>query len=75
MIWLTTSVGFAIPTILISVPAAFNQMQKDVTIKAAHMNGIGRVALMQEPTFSNRSGIFYQTVVDTTNSFEMWQNT
>jgi len=34
---------------VITVPAAFNQMQKDATIKAAEMAGIGRVALMQEP--------------------------
>jgi len=34
---------------VITVPAAFNQMQKDATMKAADMAGIGRVALMQEP--------------------------
>lgn len=34
---------------VITVPAAFNQMQKDATVQAAHMAGIGRVALMQEP--------------------------
>lgn len=34
---------------VITVPAAFNQMQKDATLKAAHMAGIGNVALMQEP--------------------------
>lgn len=34
---------------VITVPAAFNQMQKDSTMAAAEMAGIGRVALMQEP--------------------------
>ena len=34
---------------VITVPAAFNQMQKDATMKAANMAGIGKVALMQEP--------------------------
>lgn len=34
---------------VITVPAAFNQMQKDATMKAADSAGIGRVALMQEP--------------------------
>ncbi len=34
---------------VITVPAAFNQMQKDSTMSAASSAGIGRVALMQEP--------------------------
>lgn len=34
---------------VITVPAAFNQMQKDATMQAASMAGIGNVALMQEP--------------------------
>ncbi len=34
---------------VITVPAAFNQMQKNATIEAAKLAGIGRVALMQEP--------------------------
>ena len=34
---------------VITVPAAFNQMQKDATMAAANAAGIGRVALMQEP--------------------------
>lgn len=34
---------------VITVPAAFNQMQKDATLSAARAAGIGRVALMQEP--------------------------
>ena len=32
---------------VITVPAAFNQMQKDATLAAAESAGIGRVALMQ----------------------------
>ena len=35
--------------IVITVPAAFNQMQKDATMQAANMAGIGKVTLMQEP--------------------------
>ena len=34
---------------VITVPAAFNQMQKDATMAAAEMAGLGKVALMQEP--------------------------
>ena len=34
---------------VITVPAAFNQMQKDATMSAANLAGIGKVALMQEP--------------------------
>jgi len=34
---------------VITVPAAFNQMQKDATVQAAEMAGLGKVALMQEP--------------------------
>ena len=34
---------------VITVPAAFNQMQKDATMTAAGLAGIGGVALMQEP--------------------------
>jgi molecular chaperone DnaK len=33
---------------VITVPAAFNQMQKDATLAAAEMAGLGNVALMQE---------------------------
>ena len=34
---------------VITVPAAFNQMQKNATMHAAEIAGIGEVALMQEP--------------------------
>jgi molecular chaperone DnaK len=34
---------------VITVPAAFNQMQKDATMYAAELAGIGKVAIMQEP--------------------------
>jgi len=34
---------------VITVPAAFNLMQKDATLQAAEMAGIGAVTLMQEP--------------------------
>ena len=34
---------------VITVPAAFNQMQKGATMQAVSMAGLGKVALMQEP--------------------------
>ena len=51
---------------VITVPAAFNQMQKSATMQAAELAGIGRVALMQEPVAAvmsvmkarNADGIF-----------------
>lgn len=35
--------------VVITVPAAFNQMQNSATLDAAKMAGFGKVALMQEP--------------------------
>ncbi len=51
---------------VITVPSAFNQMQKDATMNAAELAGIGKVALMQEPVAAvmsvmksrNNDGIF-----------------
>ena len=34
---------------VVTVPAAFNQMQKTATMQAVDLSGIGQVALMQEP--------------------------
>jgi len=34
---------------VVTVPAAFDQLQRDATLKAADAAGIGKVALMQEP--------------------------
>lgn len=34
---------------IITIPAAFNQMQSEATIKAAHMAGLVQVGLLQEP--------------------------
>lgn len=36
-------------SVVITVPAAFNQMKKDATLQAAKLAGINNVALMQEP--------------------------
>lgn len=52
--------------VVITVPAAFNQMKKDATLQAAKLAGIRNVALMQEPVaavmsvmrVSKRDGIF-----------------
>lgn len=51
---------------VITVPAAFNQMQKDATMQAAQKAGLGKVALMQEPVaavmsvmrYSKKDGMF-----------------
>ncbi|MDP3113908.1 MAG: Hsp70 family protein [Candidatus Cloacimonadaceae bacterium] len=51
---------------VITVPAAFNQMQKDSTMHAAQIAGIGNVVIMQEPVaavmstmrFRKNDGIF-----------------
>jgi len=51
---------------VITVPAAFNQMQKNATMQAAEMADLGEVALMQEPVAavmsvtrtSNKDGVF-----------------
>ena len=45
---------------VITVPAAFNQMQKDATMQAANMAGIGNVALMQEPVAAVMSVMKYR---------------
>lgn len=52
--------------VVITVPAAFNQMKKDATLQAAKLAGINNVALMQEPVAaimsimrtSKKEGIF-----------------
>lgn len=46
--------------VVITVPAAFNQMQKDATVQAAEMAGIGMVALMQEPVAAVMSVMRHQ---------------
>lgn len=43
------SSGDAVAGTVITVPAAFNQMQKNATLEAANLANIGNVALMQEP--------------------------
>ncbi|MCB9980233.1 MAG: Hsp70 family protein [Rhodospirillales bacterium] len=35
--------------VVVTIPAAFNQMQSEATIRAAEMAGISQVALLQEP--------------------------
>ena len=42
---------------VITVPAAFNQMQKTATMDAAELSGIGNVALMQEPVAAVMSAV------------------
>ena len=34
---------------IVTIPAAFNQMQSEATIRAAHAAGLGHVGLLQEP--------------------------
>ena len=50
---------------VITIPAAFNQMQKNATVKAANLAGIGKVALMQEPVAAIMS-ILYKSKDDGT---------
>jgi molecular chaperone DnaK len=40
---------FAIDGAVVTIPAAFNQLQSEATIRAAHEAGLERVALLQEP--------------------------
>ena len=49
---------------VITVPAAFNQMQKDATMQASQMAGIGAVALMQEPVAAVMSVMRSRNVFD-----------
>jgi molecular chaperone DnaK len=42
---------------VITVPAAFNQMQKGATMDAAGMAGVGKVAIMQEPVAAVMSAV------------------
>ena len=57
----------AVTGAVITIPAAFNQMQSEATLAAAHAAGLDRVALLQEPVAAamaamagaaNRSGLF-----------------
>ena len=40
---------FDIDGAVVTIPAAFNQLQSEATIRAAHQAGLERVALLQEP--------------------------
>lgn len=41
--------GAAIDGAVVTIPAAFNQMQSEATVRAAHAAGLERVTLLQEP--------------------------
>ena len=41
--------NFDIDGAVVTIPAAFNQLQSEATIRAAHQAGLERVALLQEP--------------------------
>lgn len=43
--------------VVITVPAAFNQMKKDATLEAARLAGIANAALMQEPVAAVMSAV------------------
>ena len=49
---------------VITVPAAFNQVKKDATLKAANMAGIKNVALMQEPVAAIMSVMKYSKQIN-----------
>jgi molecular chaperone DnaK len=48
---------FEIAGAVITVPAAFNQMQSEATLRAARMAGLERVALLQEPVAASMASI------------------
>lgn len=48
---------------VITVPAAFNQMQKDATRDAAERANVGKVALMQEPVAAVM-GVMHESTID-----------
>ena len=41
--------GITIDGVIVTIPAAFNQMQSEATIRAAHDAGLEKVGLIQEP--------------------------
>ncbi len=43
---------------VVTIPASFNQMQRDATLTAVEMSGIGKVSLMQEPVAAIMSIMF-----------------
>ncbi|HEY9506904.1 MAG TPA: Hsp70 family protein [Gemmatimonadales bacterium] len=47
--YLPEDVRTVVPGTIITVPAAFNQMQKEATLSAAEQAAIGKVLLLQEP--------------------------
>lgn len=46
---LTEAGDFTLQGTVVTIPAAFNQMQSEATIRAAHMAGLEQVTLVQEP--------------------------
>lgn len=48
---------FEILGAVVTIPAAFNQMQSEATIKAARMAGLDRVGLIQEPVAAAMSAL------------------
>jgi molecular chaperone DnaK len=49
--------GVDVSGAIITIPAAFNQMQSEATIKAAHMAGLEKVGLLQEPIAAAMSAL------------------
>ncbi len=49
---------------VITIPAAFNQMQSEATIAAAKMAGLDRVSLLQEPVAAAMASIAYSKQKD-----------
>lgn len=46
---------------VLTIPAAFNQMQSEATLRAAHAAGLERVALLQEPIAASMAAIARQS--------------
>jgi molecular chaperone DnaK len=63
----TESSGAAVEGAVVTIPAAFNQMQSEATIRAARLAGLDQVGLLQEPvaaamaamtSVKTKSGVF-----------------
>lgn len=60
----TESGGQAIKGVVITTPAAFNQMQSEATVKAAKAAGLEKVSLVQEPVAAAVAAIAKSPVKD-----------
>ncbi|MCF1454464.1 Hsp70 family protein [Agrobacterium vitis] len=60
----TESGGRQIEGVVITIPAAFNQMQSEATIRAANAAGLNKVSLVQEPVAAAIAAVAKSSVKD-----------